>query len=173
MHETEISSPVSLTLPDGTLNPDALGWTRQPHHDTSGIGASGRGLRWGRDKRWEYWAVMTPDLVLALTVSDIDYLRLDSVWLLNRTTGEEIEQGSLLPGLPGPPHGRPGRGAHRAPGALVDGDATHPLQGSAEAGAAPRLPGPGSTPGACVGPRGRLELGRRVRDRRWTPHQDP
>jgi hypothetical protein len=121
MNETEISAPVRLTLPDGSLNPDAVGWTRQPMHDTSGIGGplrgrrarpddaaagprrDGRGLRgvWGRDKRWEYWAVMTPRWILALTVSDIDYLRLSSVWLLDRSTGEEIERGSLLPAVTG------------------------------------------------------------------------
>ncbi len=47
--EREITAHVSLTTPDGALNHDALGWSRVPVHDTSGI--PGRG-HWGRNKRW-------------------------------------------------------------------------------------------------------------------------
>ena len=38
MSERELTSPVPLTLPNGALNPDAIGWARQPLIDTSGIG---------------------------------------------------------------------------------------------------------------------------------------
>lgn len=47
--EREIEGPVSLILPDGRLNPDAVGWATQPLVDTTGI-ARGK----GRNKRWEY-----------------------------------------------------------------------------------------------------------------------
>lgn len=95
MFEREITEPVSLTGADGELNPAALGWTRTPLHDTSGI--PGRG-HWGRNKRWEYWGVMTPTHIVALTVSCIDYLSLHSVWVFDRATGEEIDTTVLSPG---------------------------------------------------------------------------
>lgn len=80
--EPEIAGPVSLTLPNGRLNPAAIGWARQPLVDTSGLGA---GL--GRNKRWEYWNVTTPTHILALTVSSIDYACVHEVWVFERETG--------------------------------------------------------------------------------------
>ena len=67
--ERELTSPVALVGADGRLNPEAIGWTRTPMHDTSGI--DGRRV-WGRNKRWEYWGVTTPTHVIALTVSSLD-----------------------------------------------------------------------------------------------------
>ncbi|MGM7665557.1 DUF2804 domain-containing protein [Microbacterium sp. A93] len=95
MFEREITERVSLTDADGGLNPAALGWTRTPLHDTSAI--PGRG-HWGRNKRWEYWGVMTPSHIVSLTVSCIDYLSLHSVWVLDRATGEAIDATVLSPG---------------------------------------------------------------------------
>ena len=80
----ELTEEVSLTLPSGRLNREAVGWARQPLVDTSGVG---RGR--GRTKRWEYWNVMTPAHVLALTVSSIDYAAVHEVWVLERATGRE------------------------------------------------------------------------------------
>lgn len=80
--ERELTEPVSLTLPSGELNPDAVGWARRPLVDTSGIGSTGS---WGRNKRWEYWNVTTPTHVLALTVSLIDYAAVHEVWIFDRT----------------------------------------------------------------------------------------
>ncbi|MFT4108524.1 DUF2804 domain-containing protein [Propionicimonas sp.] len=77
----ELTQPVSLTLADGSLNPDAVGWARRPLVDTSGIG--GR-HGWGRNKRWEYWSVVSPTHVLTLTVSSIDYAAVHSVWVFDR-----------------------------------------------------------------------------------------
>ena len=54
--EREITSPVDLCLPDGTLNREAVGWTRHPLHRTNLRG-------WGRSKRWEYWCVQAPGVV--------------------------------------------------------------------------------------------------------------
>ncbi len=79
--ERELTAPVSLTLPSGRLDPDAIGWARQPLVDTTGIG---RGL--GRNKRWEYWNVTTPTHILALTVSSIDYAAVHEVWVFDRAT---------------------------------------------------------------------------------------
>lgn len=107
VEEREITAPVALCRPDGRLSRDAVGWTRQPLHDTDGIGR-GR-YAWGRNKRWEYWAVTTPTHVLALTVSDIDYAAVHQVWVLDRRTGEEIDtavtgvlgRSAVLPGTLG------------------------------------------------------------------------
>lgn len=98
VHEREITTPVALTLPDGRLNPDAVGWTRTPLVRTDGIG---RGLLGrGRNKRWEYWAVTTPTHVVALVTSDIDYAGVHGIWLLDRRTGETISHDALALGLP-------------------------------------------------------------------------
>src|ERR1051325_8683196 len=41
----------------------------------------------GRNKRWEYWGVVTPTHVLALTVSSLDYAAVHEVWVLDRESG--------------------------------------------------------------------------------------
>lgn len=95
MIEREITESVSLTNAAGGVNVEALGWTRTPLHDTSGIPDR---RHWGRNKRWEYWAIMTPTHIIALTISCIDYLSLHSVWVYDRTTGAEIDTTVLSPG---------------------------------------------------------------------------
>lgn len=64
--EKEITEPVDLCLPDGRLNPAAVGWSRRPLHRANLQG-------WGRNKRFEYWCVTTPDLVAAINISHSDY----------------------------------------------------------------------------------------------------
>src|SRR5690606_34589059 len=82
--ERELSEPVSLCLPNGRLNPDSVGWSRTPLHDTDRIG---RGAYcWGRNKRWEYWGMVTPTHVLALTVSSLDYASVHEIYVLDRAT---------------------------------------------------------------------------------------
>lgn len=91
MPEREITEPVDLCLPDGSLNPEAVGWTRTPLHR-----ANLRG--WGRTKRWEYWCVATPRHLVALTVSDLDFLALDSVYFLEYGEGgREFERAAVAP----------------------------------------------------------------------------
>jgi hypothetical protein len=92
--ETELVSPVALCLPNGDLDRRAVGWTRTPLHDTSGIG--GRSS-WGRNKRWEYWAVTTPTHVIAATVSSLDYAAVHSIMVHDQRTGETIEHGAVVP----------------------------------------------------------------------------
>jgi len=93
VHEREITSPVSLTLPDGRLNPGAVGWTRTRQITTDRIGRGLRGL--GRNKRWEYWAVTTPTHIVALVTSDIDYAAVHGIWCLARATGEAIAHDAI------------------------------------------------------------------------------
>lgn len=74
-HEREITDPVDLCTPDGRrLAPAAKGWSRTPLH-TAGLRGS-----WGRNKRWDYWAVLAGDLVLAVTYADVDDLGMATVW---------------------------------------------------------------------------------------------
>lgn len=86
---------MSLTLPDGRLNPKAVGWTRTPLIDTDGIGKGLLGK--GRNKRWEYWAVTTPTHIVAMVTSDIDYAAVHSIWLLDRSTGETVLHEAMAP----------------------------------------------------------------------------
>lgn len=79
--ERELSEPVDLCLPDGTLNPAAVGWTRAPLHR-----ANLRG--WGRNKRFEYWCITTPEIVVAVNVSHSDYRVTLATFFLNLKTLE-------------------------------------------------------------------------------------
>ncbi|MEU9131327.1 DUF2804 domain-containing protein [Kitasatospora sp. NPDC048540] len=93
-HEREITEPVDLCLDDGRLDPAAVGWSRRPLHRSAIRG-------WGRTKRWEYWCVTTPTHLVALTVSDLDYLALNSVHVLRFGTEgpvREFERTAIVPG---------------------------------------------------------------------------
>ena len=94
--ERELTEPVTLTEPGGRLNPAAVGWARTHLVDTAGVG---RGLRGrGRNKRWEYWNVITPTHILALTVSRIDYATVSDVWVLDRATeAVRTKNATLIP----------------------------------------------------------------------------
>lgn len=98
VQEREITEPVALCLPNGRLNPDAVAWTRTPLHNTDRIGRGAYG--WGRNKRWEYWAITTPTHFLALTVSSLDFAAVHEVWALDRAT-EKSYGGSVVSLLSG------------------------------------------------------------------------
>ena len=81
-HEREITEPVDLCMPDGRhLDPAARGWSRRPLHTGNLRG------RWGRTKRWDYWAILAGDLLVASTYADVDYLGIANVWWHDLTTG--------------------------------------------------------------------------------------
>jgi hypothetical protein len=81
-HEPELTEPVDLCTPDGAaLNPAARGWSRQPLHRANLEGC------FGRNKRWDYWAVLAGDLVLSAVYSDIDHLGLADVWWADLPSG--------------------------------------------------------------------------------------
>ncbi|MHA6523531.1 DUF2804 family protein [Tessaracoccus sp. G1721] len=126
VHEREITGPVSLTLADGRLNPDAVGWTRTPMITTDGVGRGRVGR--GRNKRWEYWAVTTPSHIVALVTSDIDYAAVHGIWFLDRATGAVISHDAIgvLGGsvtLPGTLGAGPVRTSTKAVKIAVDEDA--------------------------------------------------
>lgn len=92
--EREITAPVRLVDPRGRLDPDAHGWTRTPLHDTT----LPSGPRfWGRNKRWEYWGLMTPTHVVGLTISNLDYAAVHQLYVLDRRTREEVDAATISP----------------------------------------------------------------------------
>lgn len=90
MTEREITEPVDLCLPNGRLNPAAVGWARRPL-----VRPNLRG--WGRAKRWEYWGVVTDRFCLGLVVSSLDYAGVCSLWVLDRETGRTWEREAVPP----------------------------------------------------------------------------
>ncbi|MEU6727659.1 DUF2804 domain-containing protein [Nonomuraea wenchangensis] len=89
-HEREITEPVDLCLPDGRLNPAAVGWTRHPLHR-----AELRG--WGRRKRWEYWGIVTPAHIIGLVASSLDYAGVHGVYVLDRASRKEVSHDAVVP----------------------------------------------------------------------------
>lgn len=81
----------------GRLAPSAIGWSRTPVHriDLTDVKT--------RRKRWEYWAVQGRDVVLMLTVVDVDLFSLVTVGVLDLATGRFEEHVRPLPrGIPLP-----------------------------------------------------------------------
>lgn len=87
--ERELTRRVDLCLPGGRLNPAAVGWSRYPH------------LRanlwwWGRRKRFEYWAISTPELVFAFSFSHADYRAGLAIYALDLASGAEVVDGEAV-----------------------------------------------------------------------------
>lgn len=90
-HEHELTAPVDLCTADGTrLNPAARGWSRQPLHRANLDGQH------GRNKRWDYWAVLAGDLVISAVYSDIDHFGLADIWWADLATGATGGTGALV-----------------------------------------------------------------------------
>ena len=82
-HEPELREPVDLCTPDGArLAPAARGWSRRPLHRANLDDAE-----IGRNKRWDYWAVLAGDVVVSCVYSDIDVIGLADVWWADLRTG--------------------------------------------------------------------------------------
>ncbi len=82
--EREITEPVDLCLPDGRrLAPTARAWSRHPLHTAN---LRGRPFR---TKRWDYWAVLSDDIALAVTYGDVGYLGVATMWWVDLRTGAE------------------------------------------------------------------------------------
>lgn len=82
--ERELTDPVDLCGSDGRLNPAAVGWSRRTVHRANLRGGLGR---WGRTKRWDYWAVLAGDLVISAVYADVDYLGTADVYWVDLETG--------------------------------------------------------------------------------------
>ncbi len=86
--EREITEPVDLCLPNGRLNPAAVGWTRKPLHRANLSG-------WGRNKRFEYWCITTPEIVVALNVSHGDYRVTLATFFLDHTRLQAFSEAEI------------------------------------------------------------------------------
>ena len=107
-HEPELTQPVDLCNQSGNLNPQAIGWSRQPLHHCNLSG------HWPRKKRWNYWAIVSPTHLFSVTLSDIDYMGLPFIYLLDFDTKTFTEKTLLKPF---------GVGCHLPP--EVDGDVVY------------------------------------------------
>lgn len=95
-HERELTEPVDLCTPDGEgLNPAARGWSRQPLHRANLLGQH------GRNKRWDYWAILAGDLAVSAVYSDVDHLGLADVWWVDLATGATGGAGIAVRGAEG------------------------------------------------------------------------
>ncbi|MFV0317708.1 MAG: DUF2804 domain-containing protein [Microthrixaceae bacterium] len=89
-NERELRQPVDLCTPDGTgLNPEARGWSRRPLHRANLVGEH------GRNKRWDYWAVLAGDTVVSALCSDLDTFALADAWWADLTDGSSGGAGTL------------------------------------------------------------------------------
>ena len=89
--EREITEPVDLCDSRGRLNPSARGWARTP------LLRANLRRAWGRKKRWDYWCVNTPEVVVSFVYADIDYAGLANVWVMEHATGLQATAGVLTP----------------------------------------------------------------------------
>lgn len=89
--QREITGPIDLCLPDGSLNPAAAGWARHPHWNCNLRG------RAGRKKRWDYWCIMSPERLVSICLANIDYLGLCGAYVLDYATGRMAECGAVWP----------------------------------------------------------------------------
>lgn len=91
MAEIELTSPVDLCDGRGHLNRAARGWSRRPLHRAN----LSRAI--GRKKRWDYWAVTSPDLYVSITYADVDYLGIASLWICRPSVGLDLNLDRMVP----------------------------------------------------------------------------
>lgn len=84
--EKELTYPVVLCDAKGNLNRNAVGWSRSPLHTCN---LKGHPLR---KKRWNYWCITSPTHLFSVTLSNIDYMGLPFVYLLEYESGRFVEK---------------------------------------------------------------------------------
>lgn len=91
-HERELTRSVDLATEDGLrLNPEAVGWSRVPLHRANLAG------KWGRNKRWDYWAIQSDELVVSVVYSDLDYVGSVEIWWYDFVLGERGGASAVVP----------------------------------------------------------------------------
>lgn len=80
--EREITEPTLLCDERGRLNPECVGWSRQPLVRAN---LSGHPFR---KKRWNFWNWMDPDFVFQVTLADIDYASFLAVTFMDLVSGD-------------------------------------------------------------------------------------
>jgi len=90
LSEREITAPVALCA-GGRLNRDAVGWSRHPLH-TCNLGPPLK-----RVKKWNYWAITSPDLLFSATIADVERLQLAGAYFFDRRTHRHVDTGAVQP----------------------------------------------------------------------------
>ena len=89
-HELELTEPIDLCTSDGLRpNPLALGWSRVPLHRANLDGY------FGRNKRWDYWAILAGDLLISATFADLDTFCLIDLGWINCAEGTSGGQSTI------------------------------------------------------------------------------
>lgn len=89
--EREITGPVDLCVGKGMLNPEAIGYARQPFIKSNLTG------HFMRKKKWNYWCVYGEDLLFSATISHLDYAAVCFVYILDYETQRFYEKQITLP----------------------------------------------------------------------------
>ena len=96
--QTELTQPGLLLDDHGRLA--QVGWSRQPLLEANLEAARFyrlRGLQRFRIKRWDYYAVFTPQRFFSATIADLGYAGNIFVYTLDFATGELHEEGLVIP----------------------------------------------------------------------------
>jgi hypothetical protein len=89
--EKEITEPVALCDRKGLLNPQSIGYARQPLIECN---LSGHFMR---KKKWNYWCVYGEDILFSATISHLDYAAVCFVYLLDFETQRFFEKQITIP----------------------------------------------------------------------------
>lgn len=89
--EKELIHPVLLCNSKGLLNPDAVGYAREP------IIQSNLTRNFLRKKKWNSWSVFGEDLLFSATISHLDYVAFCFVYILNYETQYFYEKQFTIP----------------------------------------------------------------------------
>lgn len=96
--QTELTNASPLLDPSGNLT--QIGWARHPILDCNLEDARFypiRPLQFLRIKRWDYYAVFTPQRFFSATIADLGYAGNIFVYTVDFDTGEYHEEGLVLP----------------------------------------------------------------------------
>jgi hypothetical protein len=96
--QTEITQPGPLLDAQGRLA--QIGWSRQPLLECNLENARFyplRSLQRFRIKRWDYYAVFTPQRFFSATIADLGYAGNLFVYSLDFTSGDLHEEGAVIP----------------------------------------------------------------------------
>jgi hypothetical protein len=89
--EKEILSPVLLCDKKGNLNPQAIGFAKQPIIDCNVTG------QFMRKKKWNYWCVYGEDILFSATISHLDYAAVCFVYFIEYETQRYFEKTVTIP----------------------------------------------------------------------------
>lgn len=89
--EREIYKTVELCDAKGQLNPEAIGFARQP------LIVSNLKGNFMRKKKWNYWCVFGEEIMFSATISHLDYATVCFVYFLNYETQRFYEKTIVVP----------------------------------------------------------------------------